>query len=103
MRRHIFAKLKKKAGESLSETLIALLIAAMSMIIMAGALVAAAKTNDAAKRVMPFSGHALEDTPSQNVNVTFGGATSEISIYVTEYDEEGEDKNIRSVYYYEAK
>ena len=36
MHRHIFAKLKSKVGESLGETLVALLIAAMSMLIMAG-------------------------------------------------------------------
>ncbi|MCR5657098.1 MAG: hypothetical protein K6G06_06515 [Butyrivibrio sp.] len=101
MHRHIFAKLKSKIGESLGETLVALLIAAMSMLIMAGAIVSTAKANDAARKVKPFTSDRLGD--EQVIGVTFGDATSTIEVKVSEHDEEGADKNTRSVYYYEAK
>lgn len=63
-------KLRSKAGETLAETLVALLIAAVSVAMVAGSVVAAARINaKTAKQDVDFS--VVPETTQNNVPVTF--------------------------------
>ncbi len=92
-------KLRKCNGESLAETLVATLIAAMSMMVLAGALVTSAGANKAADDISSF---AVKGT-SVSGQVTFSNASSSKNYSVSVYSKEQESgKETRKVYYYEG-
>ena len=84
-------------GESLAETLIAMLISAMGMVVLAGALVSASKANEAAEDILPFSGKGLSN--GGTVTIEYDGNSDDIPVSYTQYEDDEED---RSVYFYES-
>ncbi|MBE5859339.1 MAG: hypothetical protein E7301_04345 [Butyrivibrio sp.] len=98
----IFQKIRKKSGESLAETLIATLIAAMSMMVLAGALMSSAKANKAANDISSFA----MNSASVSGQVTFtssqeGSASKAYTVNVYSKNQES-GKETRKVYYYET-
>ncbi len=100
----IFQKIRRRNGESLAETLVATLIAAMSMMVLAGALVSSAKANKAADDISSLAMNGA----STSGQVTFassqqGSASSASKTYtVNVYSKNQESgKETRKVYYYE--
>ncbi|WP_408069809.1 type II secretion system protein [Butyrivibrio sp. JL13D10] len=61
------AKIKSKYGESLIETLVALLIGVLALMLLPGAVVAASKAN---KEAAEHSVYAEENTTNHGVEVT---------------------------------
>jgi hypothetical protein len=61
-------KLKSKKGESLAETLVALLISTMALMILAGALVAASKVNYKVEKTDTFMAYQTADGASNSTS-----------------------------------
>ena len=71
-------KLHTPAGESLIETLVALLIAAMGMMVLPGAIISAARANRAAADAYTYMNAVKADGSDSSPHV---GGFSEINIY----------------------
>lgn len=85
-------KLRQCRGESLIETLAALLIATLALTMLPGAIIAAARTNAEAEK--SFSVSAPSTDLGENPTISIGGVyTGEISVH----------KDGSGVYYYESK
>jgi len=99
-----FRKLRRQNGESLAETLVATLIAAMSMMVLAGALMSSAKANKAAGEIRSFAIETdpLDLQPQPKVKFYQGENSSEYDVNIYAKNED-DNKNMRQVYYYEIK
>ena len=105
-------KTKSNKGESLAETMMSALIAAMAMTMLAGALIAAANVNKTSEDINPFADYGNAGTPQkvtkiQNTKAVIkcgDDSTGEISIdiYGNDTGDDGEKDNSGKVYYYEA-
>ncbi|WP_026669896.1 hypothetical protein [Butyrivibrio sp. AE3006] len=94
----IFQKIRRRNGESLAETLVATLIAAMSMMVLAGALVSSAKANKAADDISSFAMNGA----SVSGQVVFKNDSNSKSYTVDINSKQQESgKETRKVYYYE--
>lgn len=100
-------KLRSQRGESIAETLFALLIAALGMILLAGALVAAARVNRAAEQAdrygVPDTGDTATVTIAKSTEQVVSNVPDrslwsdtpcEVQVSVTGYNKEG-------LYFYE--
>ena len=97
-------KIRSRKGESLAETMVSALIAALAMTMLAGALVTAARINKTASDISPYAGISTEGTteePTQettDVVIEYNGIAGrvEVTIYGKPDMESG------NVYFYEA-
>ena len=83
-------KLRSRAGESIAETLSALLIITLALTMLAGSIVSAAKINSEIRNMdVEFSTEG-EDTSSSTVTITHssGHTTVEVNLYTTDDDNE---------------
>ena len=86
MKRKIIARLRGRAGESIGETLVALLIGSLALLMLAGAVSSAGRVVNTSKTAMEDY-YAAESTmsagPSMNVTVT-GLGTYTVNSYQNE-------------------
>jgi Tfp pilus assembly protein PilV len=96
MMRNLFLKLKSTAGESLAETLVALLITCMGLVILPGAIVAASKVTRKSQEASMTDNPTITTTGS--VQIKGSGSAEEIGKYTKmTYKQTG---NELAYYYY---
>ena len=72
-------KLKSMSGETLTETLVAVVMVSLALIMLPGAVVAAARVNAAAKKQVIFMENRAEaDAGECNIKITVDGQTGEV-------------------------
>lgn len=72
-------RLKSTSGETLTETLVAVVMVSLALIMLPGAVVAAARVNAAAKKQVIFMENRAEaDAGECNIKITVDGQTGEV-------------------------
>ena len=100
--RQFFIKLKKRSGESLIETLVATLITVLGMMILAGAIVSAAKGSKAAKEMQSsLSPNTAAEGSSANVTVTYEDTSESFGVQLFNYADESASFDNGRLYFYE--
>ena len=98
----ITEKLKRNFGETIAETLIALLIGVLAMMMLPIAVVSAARTNKKAEEISVYGeASQISEAGVTGVTVSFGGETDTIenaALYRIEMREGTKD-----IYYYEIE
>ena len=93
-------RLKQKTGESIAETLVAVLIMAVAFLMLTGAVVTAARINNRIKNAdVSFAAGTSEEPSPSKVTISLDGIAAEVE--VTVYQTETE--NGYYYYYYEAR
>ncbi len=100
MRRMIRKKIKSSYGETLVETLAALLVAVLALIMLPGAITSAAKANKAAAERSVFNTSTTEEVGNLSVSMTVGSATDSVGCIRHEVKVNEES---RDLYYYEVE
>ncbi len=98
MKKELIRKIKSSYGETLTETLVALLIGALALVMIPGAIVAAAKANKAASDATVYQ---IDNGSSTSINVTLdiGGYAETVECDRMEYMVNGQS---RKLYYYDV-
>lgn len=84
-------KLKRKNGETLAETLVSLVIISLALIMLPGAVVAAARVNAKVEKqaILMEKDKKSEDTTLTDVTITMNGTTGTLSnVKVTRFGSE---------------
>ena len=90
-------KIKNSRGESIAETLVAVLISAMAMTILAGAIGAAGKVGLAARKAYVYMDSENGSSEKISADITIEGESIEnIQVYKDSYENDGSTIN----YYY---
>ena len=85
-------KLKSNAGESLAETIVAMMIVTLAMLILAGALVSAAKINKKTRNMDTSFSTAVEMTVTDDtVEIVHGNGTN-VAVAVKSYTTNDKNK-----------
>ncbi len=105
----LLRKLKEQAGESIGETLVALLVMCLAMIVITGGIVTSARINHRATEFKTVSSLDLSDTvesEAATVNVSGGGTSetkSDVTIDVVLYTDKANSDSKDYFKFYELK
>ena len=96
----IKSKLKDKNGETIAETLVALLITVLALMLLPGAIVAASRVNNRVEKQTTYVDYTKGQIVTGTLTINTGGigtsGTITVSPTIKKYTKEG-----KSIYYYE--